>query len=39
MGYAEIVRENASIRPPETRSTQAENKDEVPNKKRGRKWA
>ena len=38
MGYAEIVRENASIRPPETRATQAENTDEIPNKKRGRKW-
>jgi len=38
MGYAEIVRENASVRPPETRATQSENKDESPNKKRGRKW-
>jgi len=40
MGYAEIVRENASISPPETRAaeTEAENKDEAPNKKRVKKW-
>ena len=40
MGYAEIVRENASIRPPELRAevTTFENKDETPNKKRVKKW-
>ena len=40
MGYAEIVRENASIRPPETRATEPETKsrDEAPNKKRVKKW-
>ena len=42
MGYAEIVQENASIRPPEIRAEvttfQAESKDEAPNKKRVKKW-
>ena len=39
MGYAEIVRENASLRPPEIRAieTEAENTDGVPKEKRGRK--
>ena len=44
MGYAEILRENASIRPPEIRAAETEvqpvveNKDEAPNKKRVKKW-
>jgi len=48
MGYAEILRENASIRPPEIREVKTEVKDEVqpvvetkdeaPNKKRVKKW-
>jgi len=38
MGYAEILRENASIRPPEIREAETEVKDEVPNKKRAKKW-
>ena len=38
MGYAEIVRENASIRPPEIRAAEPEVKDEAPSKKRVKKW-
>lgn len=42
MGYAEIVRENATITPPELRAEvttfEAENKNEAPNKKRVKKW-
>ena len=48
MGYAEIVRENASLRPPEIRAAEPEVKDEVqpvvetkdeaPNKKRAKRW-
>ena len=44
LGYAEILRENASLRPPEIRAVEievqpvVENKDEVPNKKRVKKW-
>ena len=48
MGYAEIVRENASVRPPEIRDVETEVKDEVqpvveikdeaPNKKRAKRW-
>ena len=40
MGYAEIVRENATITPPELRTevTTFESKDEAPNKKRVKKW-
>jgi len=48
MGYAEILQENASIRPPEIRAVEpevedevqpvVENRDEVPNKKRAKKW-
>jgi len=44
MGYAEIVRENASVRPSEIRAVETEgqpvveNKDEVPNKKRVKRW-
>jgi hypothetical protein len=47
MGYAEIVRENASVRPPEIREVEpevkdevqpvVENRDEAP-KKRVKKW-
>lgn len=42
MGYAEIVRENATITPPELRAeattSEGESKDEAPNKKRVKKW-
>jgi hypothetical protein len=44
MGYAEILRENASIRPPEIRAAETEVqpvveiKDDAPNKKRVKKW-
>jgi len=44
MGYAEIVRENATITPPEIRAAETEvqpvveNRNEVPNKKRVKKW-
>ena len=40
MGYAEILRENASLSPPEIRAevTTSETKDEAPNKKRAKRW-
>ena len=48
LGYAEILRENASLRPPEIRAVEikvedevqpvVENRDEAPNKKRVKKW-